>query len=50
MPILLVPGHYSDKTITVSLKEMDNVETDDKLVETTMGEVCFAESFLCSSY
>lgn len=39
MPILLVPSHYSDKTITVSLKDMDNVKTDDKIVETTMGEV-----------
>ncbi|KAL8283665.1 hypothetical protein RQP46_005460 [Phenoliferia psychrophenolica] len=39
MPILLVPSHYSDKTITVSLKEMNNVKTDDKLVETTMEEL-----------
>ncbi|KAK4700030.1 cytidine deaminase, partial [Phenoliferia sp. Uapishka_3] len=39
MPILLVPSQYSEKTITVSLKEMNDVKTEDKLVETSMEEV-----------
>ncbi|KAM0756014.1 cytidine deaminase [Meredithblackwellia eburnea MCA 4105] len=40
MPILLVPAQYTkDKTVEVTLKEMDKVETGDKLVVTSMAEI-----------